>query len=53
MKNLTPPQIGLEAKRLKGLWICHYGERTADTLSLAMRRLFKTDKKKGEVKKDE
>ena len=39
MKRMTKAQIESEAYRLWQIWLCRYGERDADKLSLAVRRL--------------
>jgi len=46
MKRMSSMQIDREAKDVRNLWICKYGELNAGKLSLAVRRLFRTPKPK-------
>jgi len=44
MKRMKKLQIDNEANMIKNLWIARYGERNANKLSLAVRRLFRPKK---------
>ena len=40
MRKMTKQQIDTEAKKLRDLWVMHYGIRNADKLSMRLRREF-------------
>ncbi len=46
MKRLTKTQIDLTADTIVALWLCRFGERNADKLSLAVRRKMRLIKVK-------
>ncbi len=41
MRNMKQTHIDLEAQNIRLNWICRYGTRNAEKLSLAVRRTFR------------